>query len=573
MRVGSKLTLAVGFVLVCVAIGYGAVFLTAQRQFLAEVTSANGARAAALVGAAHAQGMADDALGRLAGGVAANLGIVRAELLRGGLRVPLWHAEAPAADALEAAYALDDTTRLRLWLVPTPHDAALFSGRHADLATVVLVTLVLLFIVQRQARLTVAQPLGRLSATVERFGHGEMTLRHPSGEPGEIGLLADRFNHMADTIARQTRDLMREREYERSLVQNISSAIIGLDAAGAVTTWNQAMANLTGIAPTRALGTPLAALQPACLPPEVLGHVTDLLAGRRQRFDLEEVEFEGCGVERTLDMRGRVLHGPDGSPYGVLLAIDDRTQQARLTEQLRHAEKLATVGQLAAGLAHEIGTPLNVISGRAEFLLKKLPEDDDLRRHLNSIVKQIDRISGIVSQMLLFARKQPPRKSRFDLAALAGGVAELLSHQVAQCGTELRLTVPRPLCLTADPDQIQQVLMNLLLNALQALGSGGAIDVAAEACTVPDKGNAPFVRLTVRDTGPGMSDAVLNRIFDPFYTTKEPGRGTGMGLTVAHGIITTHGGWIEVESRLGAGSTFTVFLPVEADAAARPESV
>jgi signal transduction histidine kinase len=275
--------------------------------------------------------------------------------------------------------------------------------------------------------------------------------------------------------------------------------------------------------------------------------------------------------ERIMDVRGRAQVDREGPPYGAVLAVEDRTEQVRLTEQLQHAEKLATIGQLAAGLAHEIGTPLNVISGRAEFVLKKLPEGDDLRRHLTRIVAQIDRISGIVGQMLVFARKRPPQKAPIEVAELVDTVVDLLAHPLQRAGITLEREVPSGLVLHADPDQMQQVIMNLLINGMQAMVSGGAMSVRATSLCVPGRGDLPYVRIAVADTGPGMTEEVRLRIFDPFFTTKEPGRGTGMGLPVAQGIVSAHGGWMECESTPGQGTCFTIHLPQAAPPEPEPE--
>ncbi len=433
------------------------------------------------------------------------------------------------------------------------------AGHHQylDTTAIALVTLALLGIVYWLARVNVAIPLGRLTASVERFGQGDLSHRHHTGEPGEVALLAHRFNQMADTIERQTDELIREREYERKILQTITTGIIGLDRRGNITTWNQAVADLSGVAAERAVGTPLTAIRPPLFDTPTLNEIQALLSGEQDSFDRED-RHNGTG-ERVLDIRGRALER-HGHLDGAVLAINDRTEQVHLTEQLRHAEKLATVGQLAAGLAHEIGTPLNVISGRAEMVLKKLPEGDGLKDHLTRIVGQIDRISGIVSQMLVFARKQAPHKETFDLPQLIDRLIGLLSHQLEQAHIAVEWKNPGPLNLHADPDQVQQVIMNLLINARQAMVGGGTIQVRCEPAN-PSAGGR-YLCVTVSDNGPGMADDVARRIFDPFFTTKAPGQGTGMGLTVAHGIVSAHGGWIDVTTQPGRGSRFAVFLPL-----------
>ncbi|MDH4229531.1 MAG: ATP-binding protein [Nitrospirota bacterium] len=598
MRVGTKLTIGVGAVLVLVGIGYGSYYLLEQGRYVRAALLRHAGELADILAAAHTSGLGPEQLAHVAQAASGDAGLVWLRITdAAGETLAEWPGPGatadPAADARmvntasggQAAGQTADLPQhrflpnsrppaliytaplgghkhLTLMLAGAEEDAALFRTRNVDIAMVAVITLALLLIVSHLSRLNVAFPLARLTRTVQRFGEGDRAARHQHPEPGEIGLLAGRFNDMAATIQGQTSELVREREYERSIVQNIFSGVVGLDPDGTVTTWNAAMAMRYAVPPEEAVGRPLAGLSPLVLPREVVAASHALLAGEARQFSLPGLRHRAERVgERVLDVRGRALLDPSGAVFGAVLAVDDRTEQARLTEQLQHAEKLATIGQLAAGLAHEIGTPLNVISGRAEFVLKKLPEDDALRRHLERIVAQIDRISGIVQQMLVFARKRPPERRHVQLAAVLSGVADLLAHPLERAGIVLRLDIPDDLHLLADPDQVQQVAMNLLVNAQHALVSGGAITVSARTLCVAERGATPWVRLEVADTGPGMNEAVRAHIFDPFFTTKEPGKGTGMGLTVCHGIVTAHDGWIEVDSQPGRGAVFAVYLP------------
>ena len=586
MRVGTKLTLAVGTVLVCVGIGYGIFYLIAKQHYVTDTLATHARQAALFVESLQREGLPDDALTRTVSRISAHMGIQQLRLTRvGGEGTLTWPDTAtvpwpdvPSAQAGPLSHMLEHgATPMLLYVHPltqgghlslvvayTDHDDVLFSGSNINIALVAMVTLALLVVVSTLARQNIAAPLSRLTRSVERFGAGELTVRHPPQEPGEIGLLATRFNRMAATIEQQTGELVREREYERSVVQNVFSGIVGIDREGHVSTWNQSMSERYAYPPDEVLGQPVESLCPKVFDKRTVESARALINGETDAFDREGVHHETTRVgPRTMDIRGRAIADGQGGVQGAVLAVEDRTDRLRLTEQLRHTEKLATVGQLAAGLAHEIGTPLNVISGRAEFVLKKLPENADLRRHLTRIIGQIDRISGIVSQMLVFARKQPPNRAKVELAQLVDMVTELLSLQMEKARIEVVSQIARDLSLKADPDQLQQVIMNLLINATQAMVSGGRIEIQASALCIPERGGTTFVRISFTDTGPGMSKSVAKRIFDPFFTTKEPGRGTGMGLTVSHGIITSHGGWIEVESKPGKGSTFTVYLPQE----------
>lgn len=586
MRVGTKLTLAVGTVLVCVGIGYGIFYFVAKQHYVATTLTTRAEQTALFVEAARSEGLTGDALARALTRTATPMGLRQLRLSGKDGEVALaWESapnlpwpDLPPAQATTQSHMLTDGKvpallhvrplprgeHLALVVTYTDQDQVLFSSSNISIALVAMVTLALLVVVSTLARQNIAVPLSRLTRSVERFGEGEMNVRHPEEEPGEINLLASRFNHMAETISEQTDELVREREYERSVVRNVFSGIVGLDREGLVSTWNQSMVRRYAYPPDEVLGKPVEFLCPKVFDRSTVEAARSLIDGKVDAFDREGVHHETTRVgPRIMDIRGRAIADGKGGVHGAVLAVEDHTDQLRLTEQLRHTEKLATVGQLAAGLAHEIGTPLNVISGRAEFVLKKLPEDTDLRRHLTRIIGQIDRISGIVSQMLVFARKQPPNRKRVELAQLVETVTDLLSLQMEKANIRVDSQVEPGLSLNADPDQLQQVIMNVLINATQAMVSGGHIRIRASTLCVPDRNSATFVRTSFTDTGPGMTKAVAKRIFDPFFTTKEPGRGTGMGLTVSHGIVNSHGGWIEVESKPGKGSTFTVYLPQE----------
>lgn len=245
----------------------------------------------------------------------------------------------------------------------------------------------------------------------------------------------------------------------------------------------------------------------------------------------------------------------------------EQGHRRRMEEQLRVAERLAGLGRLAAGLAHEVGTPLNVIIGRAESLQKSCSPDDPAHRHLRTIVAQGERIVRIVRDMLDFARMKPPRHVPTDPRATIRGVLDLMDRQCEAQGVVIEANLAEDLPpITADPDQLQQVFLNLVVNALDAMPEGGRLRVTArvESATNPQGGGAAqaCLALTFEDTGRGIAREDLSRVFDPFFTTKEAGKGTGLGLSVSYGIIEEHGGWFDVQSEVGSGTRFTIWLPL-----------
>lgn len=250
----------------------------------------------------------------------------------------------------------------------------------------------------------------------------------------------------------------------------------------------------------------------------------------------------------------------------------EQLERSRVEADLRKAEHLASVGRLAAGLAHEIGTPLNVITGRSELLLRRVGENRSAQENLRIVLAQADRISGIVRRMLDFAKAQELALGPVDLGRLLTRVREYLGHRFDQEGVRCTLDVSAGLpSVNGDEERLVDVFMNLAVNAIDAMPSGGRLDlsVRAERRSRPgDELLRDVVVAQVRDDGQGIAPADLERIFDPFYTTKEIGKGTGLGLSLSYGIIREHDGWMEVESALGHGTTISVVVPAAAAASA-----
>jgi signal transduction histidine kinase len=240
----------------------------------------------------------------------------------------------------------------------------------------------------------------------------------------------------------------------------------------------------------------------------------------------------------------------------------------RALEQLRHADRLTTVGKLASGLAHELGTPLNVVAGRAKMIASdEVESPEEGRESARIIAEQAERMTRIVRQLLDFARRGASEKRSTDLAALARKTASLLEALAGKRGVALRCVEPaEPVCADVDASQIAQALTNLVVNAVHASAAGSEVtlavltrDAAPEGRPEPAAG--PWAVLEVRDRGAGIPPEQLPEIFDPFFTTKPVGEGTGLGLAVAHGIAEEHGGWIDVESAPSRGSCFRIWLP------------
>jgi signal transduction histidine kinase len=245
--------------------------------------------------------------------------------------------------------------------------------------------------------------------------------------------------------------------------------------------------------------------------------------------------------------------------------VEEQERRRQLRRDLQDVEKLATIGQLAAGLAHEIGSPLQVLQGRAHGLQGVAERPDEVRRIAGILVSQTERITRIIERLLAVARRRPRNVAPLDLADPVGLVVDLLEFEARRRDVSLTLKVApglRP--VTADADAVQQVVLNLVRNALQATPDHGRVDVALDPATVrlPATGeDVPAVRLSVADSGAGVPPDDRERVFEAFYTTRAESGGTGLGLAVVRAIVEAHQGTISVRSEPGAGATFEVVLP------------
>ena len=250
---------------------------------------------------------------------------------------------------------------------------------------------------------------------------------------------------------------------------------------------------------------------------------------------------------------------------------DETAGRLATLEQLRHADRLKTVGRLAAGLAHELGTPFNVVSGRAGLIASGKLSAAEVTASAETIKAEADRVTTIIRQLLDFARPGKSHRMPVDIRELLQQTVHLIAPIAEKHQVRIGITSVSGRSLSADRGQLQQVLTNILVNAVQSMPKGGAVTATVKECDArpPDNEAAPqqrYLAIAIRDQGQGISAADRDQIFEPFFTTKEVGEGTGLGLSIAYGIVQEHGGWIDVESKPGGGSCFTVFLPQGVDA-------
>jgi signal transduction histidine kinase len=245
----------------------------------------------------------------------------------------------------------------------------------------------------------------------------------------------------------------------------------------------------------------------------------------------------------------------------------ESTARVEAMDQLRHADRLTTVGKLASGIAHELGTPLNVIEARASMIASGEAGGETAKQYAQIVVDASERMERIIRQLLAFARRRGPEKTRSDLLEMARQSSDMVLPLARKKSVEVRVVDGGDeVIAAADAMQLQQALTNLLVNAIQASAEGAAVEVRVESVRArppPDVGGeeGDYLCLHVKDEGAGIGKDNLGHIFEPFFTTKDVGEGTGLGLSVAYGIVRDHGGWIAVESEIGRGSRFSLYLP------------
>lgn len=246
---------------------------------------------------------------------------------------------------------------------------------------------------------------------------------------------------------------------------------------------------------------------------------------------------------------------------------EETNRRLAASEQLRHADRLTTVGKLASGVAHELGTPLNVVSGRAKMIARGQVKGAELLESAQAIVDQADRMTNIIKQLLGFARRREPQRRKESLRGIVDRTLALLGPMAEKAAIKFNAIAgePEPFA-DIDVAQIEQALTNLVVNAIQAMPKGGNLTVRSceEVVSAPaglSTTNGAYACLHVEDSGIGMTAEQLRHAFEPFFTTKDVGSGTGLGLSVAYGIVRDHGGWIAATSTLDQGSRFSIYLP------------
>jgi two-component system, NtrC family, sensor kinase len=384
--------------------------------------------------------------------------------------------------------------------------------------------------------------------------HTAAVIRDPAGEFVRYqGTFVD-----VTEMREMERSLRREQEFARRLMDSFPDLVVALDAESRYTFASPRIFDLLGYQPEELIGEKLGSRTDPLDRPALVGLFEDLISGRRSDGQVEYRTRHNDGTWRLFRASARPLHDETGRATGIIASARDITDQQRLQQQVIQSERLAAMGQMIAGVAHELNNPLTAILGVTE-LMRDQTKDETSRRQLDLAHRQARRAAHIVESLLVFSRPSTPHNTLLHLGDLLQRTLHLHEHSLQSNNIQVDL-VARPDLPTVlgDSNQLTQVFLNLILNAEQAIReirNQGTLRIRLGV--VGDR-----VLITFQDNGVGISRETLPRIFDPFFTTKRPGRGTGLGLSICLAIIREHNGDISAQPLPDGGSVFTVSLPV-----------
>ena len=377
------------------------------------------------------------------------------------------------------------------------------------------------------------------------------------------------------SLQRKVDEYERLKEFSENIVESVNVGILAADLEDRVESWNSQIEQLSGIPRERAVGRRLAELFPAALMSEFdrvrgetgIHHIYKFVLKPPAGSSGNGHPGPATRREVTLNIAIAPLVSKDQERIGRLVIFDDVTDRAELEQRLVQADKLSSIGLLAAGVAHEVNTPLAVISTYAQMLAKQVADDTQKSVILDKIAKQTFRASEIVNSLLNFSRTSSTSFGEVKLNRVIQETLSLLEHQLQKTGIQVHTDFDPELGpIHGNAGKLQQVFLNLILNARDAMRTGGALEVR----TWQEGSRA---RVEVADSGTGIAPEHLHRVYDPFFTTKPARQGTGLGLAVTYGIIQEHGGSIEVSNRPGGGAQFRIELPLAKTAVAAQQPV
>jgi len=500
----------------------------------------------------------------------------------GGLAFSSGQLEAIVESALDAIVTIDESGAVTGWSTQAERT---FGWTAAEAKGRLLAD----FIIPPQHREAHRQGLARFLAT----GEGrivrqrvEITALHKSGREFDVELVVTPYRHggvwhftgfirdMTD-LRRTQRELAQRERHLRAVIETEPECVKLLDREGRVVDMNAsglAMIEADSLAQVR--GADVLSLVVPADRPAFAALCRDVFEGRSGSLEFNLVGLKGTA--RRLETRAVPLVPEEGGTPLLLGITRDVTERQRLEERLRNAQRMESVGRLAGGVAHDFNNLITAILGSAQMIDESLGADHPRREDIEEIRGAALRAADLTRQLLAFSRQQVLRPKILDLNALVTRIEKLLRRLIGEHIALRTALAPSLASVRADPGQLEQVLVNLVVNARDAMPEGGTITIetafaaAAEAQDVPAMPSGPFVRLVVRDDGRGIAPDARPHLFEPFYTTKDQARGAGLGLATVYGIVKQSDGFIKVESEVGEGAAFVIYLPAIAEPADAP---
>ncbi|MEW6117060.1 MAG: ATP-binding protein [Nitrospirota bacterium] len=401
-----------------------------------------------------------------------------------------------------------------------------------------------LFELRHEAEKVLAGAIGSSMAAIIFENKLVLTEKERGELSGAIKNITESLRYSRQELAAANRELSYLKEFSENIIESVPIGIATIDTLLRVNYWNRGMESITGVKKAEAYSQSIIILLP-WIPGSIL-----------LQSEQHETVFQ-TPAQRTLKINISPFKDPSG---GYVVVLEDITEKKKMEEQLLQATKLASIGKLTAGISHEIGNPLASISSLVQELRTlRLDNGEDIAftgEALKTINSNIERIARIVRSLGDFARISSTEKKTSNITEILDRTVNLVKYDKRFKKIQFSADIEDVQPLTLNPDQIQQVFLNLLLNALDAMPEGGNLSIAIRRA-----GNG--VEIVFSDTGAGIDEAVMDRIFDPFFTTKPLGKGTGLGLSICYGIIKEHNGTITVKSKKGEGTTFVIHLPLE----------
>lgn len=408
----------------------------------------------------------------------------------------------------------------------------------------------------------VIRPLNILMSAIKKIKDGSLNDRIKMKSSNEFGVLASAFNEMASTLERnfeeikeRQKELLTEKGKLETIVMSIADGVFVSNSDGIIISFNRAAEDISGYSEAEVKGLHCEDVFKTRLCEDACAlHNEDKIIRNKETEIITK-----DGRRRSVSVSSAILRDSDGKIIGGVQTFRDITEEKQRQAIMCQTEKLAAIGQLSAGLAHEINNPIGNVLGYAKLILKDPSMNEKQRERLEIITEQAEKASSIVQGLLNYSRQQEPKMEMVSINNVIESVIRLVSPQIEKRGINIKTDLKDVPAVKADFRQIEQVLFNIILNSIQAIGSDGDVRIHTS------KTNNGFIEVRIEDTGPGIPKDHIHKIFDPFFTTKHVNEGTGLGLSVCMGIIKKHNGFIDVESEYGKGAAFIIKLPITGD--------